>query len=338
MAYLQLKIKFFKHNDLVLIKSINDFYLKPNHQFLCLHPELLPTQQFKNYHTRILNIYNYEKYYDKTSKLLIYNNYYLVNEKNYALLYSDKYSQLITKIYNDHLNCNLCSELISNIRPTPDDRKKRAKLSDDELINIDRSISKNYLPKQIKEHFNISHTTYRKRKSINKNNLPLKSKRKERSYCLTKLEKEKIIKLVNNEVVDSAIKIKHELKLKASLYSIKLFLKSNKFKFGNRHLYYYLSEKNLSNKIKWCKMSKTALDTNLNTFNKVIFTDEKILYSFSNHHPKVYRINYSKKRGIGFDKRFIYRREVQSKVKINMFGQVLKSINYKLKINYLLFK
>lgn len=49
--------------------------------------------------------------------------------------------------------------------------------------------------------------------------------------------------------------------------------------------------------------SNYVKDLPVESWNSVVFTDEKIVQSYNNGRLKCFRIRYSKKRGIGFDKR-----------------------------------
>lgn len=136
---------------------------------------------------------------------------------------------------------------------------------------------------------------------------------------LTNFEKESILKLVNDYplIYFKATKIKRKLKLSCSALSISRFLKKSNYKLHLLKSSYFLNETNLDLKNLFCNLVKNLTKEQ---WSSVIFTDEKILQSYSNARMKCFRLRICKRKGRGFDKKYNYRREVQHRFKLNLYG------------------
>lgn len=185
--------------------------------------------------------------------------------------------------------------------------RKRKKLTIDEKIQIAHDIP-NCKPNDIINHYQISESTFKKLKiKLKSKSSLLRKKRDNKESSLTDLDKKMILNLVENQLLVylNSTKIKRALKLNCTPETISKFLKRSKYKL-------HLEKLHLEMKNEFCNLVKNLP---AESWYPVIFTDEKILQSFNNA-----RLNFFRKRGRGFDKRYIYRIEKQSRFKLNLHG------------------
>lgn len=114
----------------------------------------------------------------------------------------------------------------------------------------------------------------------------------------------RIFNLVQQNPIEfnSALKIKIHLNLDCHPSTIRNILKKNKFKLHSLIETPYLNPLNKALKDKFCNLTKNLSGED---WMSVVFTDEKIVQNFSNGSDKAYRLRFIKKKGRGYDKRYL---------------------------------
>lgn len=336
----KLTVRYRKFRGLKLLECIKfvdseDYqYLHPIHQLLCLHhPKLNRIRSFEKYRTKkgiLFKVSEFSEFFSVHNNRISFRNRELFNQQQYLDAFGpqDPTTESVNSIYANHLaSCESCNFYL------PDPTKKirvRPKLTQNEKILIAYFIGRGLTNRLLMSAFTISKPTLmRVKKSVKKSffSRPTVCSKEPNFSSITPHQISRIFQALDENPFVNLSELRVHLKLNVSKRTVHRVLRSKRFMCFRAEEELLISATNFELKKRFSLMMRQVSQLDI---NKCIFSDEKTIYNQITGSIKVYRqrrarrvrqngqrlhpIRHSARR------RFIFRRNPQTSVKMNLFG------------------
>ena len=344
MAFFCVDIHLRRYKEIILLERIKLsstsewFYFKPIHQPICLHASKFNNPfKFKSFHTEIaikLTPEEMSPYLPiaRASTTLQFRRRNLLPEADYFSQFVQtglNRSARILRLLDQHnRDCSAC-KLVQTVRKQI---RKRDKLTDDEREMLAFRIGQNWPVSKLQETFNISKRTAllakRKYQMANHpvhqppavqlppnpqppNQPPVATPKPVRS-SLTDFERQQIARYAEQNIFATSFEIKVNCHLRVCLNTIRNYL-------ADIHLQSFVAREqvavNAAQRRLRDQFAVLVQHFDQAAWDTIIFSDEKTLQSYYKGKIRIIR-----QRGQGRDRRFQFRKNKQSRHKINLYG------------------
>ena len=298
-------------------KPTNDWsFIEPENQLICRHSEKLKVflDSFKKYRTvRVrLNVYEARCYLNGSE--LAFRGRPLMTESQYFARFKRCPPPKSFAEHNE--SCDHCR----HVHQPSKKNRKRKRLTSGERLGLAFDLGQGLPYKHLQEKYSVSSTTIKrlKRRLWNKTsaNGPVKMLKKSlpKRSALTVLEQKRIRNFVTENIYATKAQIKINCKLGCSLNTIRNFLRDEKvYSFVAKEAV-HLNSNHIRLRDEFAAM---VASWPASVWQCVLFSDEKTLQSYYKGKIRLYRA-----RGKGADRRFLFRKDKGSRLKLNLFGWI----------------